>query len=120
MKMHLPVGLLLWLAACSGAPTTTEHPKPGTIDQGGNGKPAPTIDGPTLKVLDPVALGSSVKGVTALCDDNLAIARKIIDGIKKQPAEPDKLSWQSTLGRLDEAFLSINNGSEFPYLAGVA
>lgn len=74
-----------------------------------------------LAVVDPVAVGMTVEGATRLCDDNLAIARKITQEIKRvDPGKPAALTWQRTLGRLDDAFLSINNASEFPYLVGVA
>ena len=74
-----------------------------------------------LAVLDPVALGMTVDGVTRLCDDNLALARKIVERIKTEDGnKPASLTWQTTLGRLDDAFLSISNASEFPYLVGVA
>ncbi len=90
-------------------------PAPGQADA------APPVEGPELALIDPVAQGMSVEGVTRLCDDNLEKARRIIHAIKSQdPQQTDALSWDSTLGRLDDAFLSIFNASEFPYLMGVA
>jgi len=74
-----------------------------------------------LKVIDPVKVGLSVQGVTALCDDNLKLAREILTQIKQlSPASPAALSWNATLGQLDNAFLSMDNASSFPYLVGVA
>ena len=53
------------------------------------GEDAPTAaaPGPQVKLIDPVAQGLSVGGVTRLCDDNLRTARDIIAAIKKTGAQ---------------------------------
>jgi len=80
----------------------------------------PPLLEPALTLVDPVARGMTVEGVTALCDDNLAIAAQIIANIKAlASAKAEHLSWRATMGRLDDAFLSVFNASEFPYLIGV-
>jgi thimet oligopeptidase len=117
------------LAACNGGqlvppPTDPAHPPVVAAGAGeGTVGAAGAVDDSdiALSVLDPVALGMTVDGVGRLCDDNLALARKIIHRIKTVDVnKPASLTWQATLGRLDDAFLSINNASEFPYLVGVA
>ncbi len=81
---------------------------------------SPMLDGPRLAVLDPVKLGMTVHGVTRLCDDGLQLARDLFTAIKKtELRNPQSLTWEATMGRLDDAFLSIGNASEFPYLMGV-
>lgn len=76
--------------------------------------------GPQLKLINPVEQGMTVEGVTALCEDNLTLAEEILASIKAiDPHDPAALTWNATFERLDEAVLSINNASEFPYLMGV-
>ncbi|MBW2455692.1 MAG: Zn-dependent oligopeptidase [Deltaproteobacteria bacterium] len=120
---------LLPLAACNGGqlvpPPTDPAGKPvAATGAGPDGAPGSTeIDDSdiALKVLDPVATGMTVAGASRLCDDNLALASKIVERIKTVDLRsPAALTWQATIGRLDDAFLSINNASEFPYLVGVA
>lgn len=92
-----------------------------TVQPDGGGKGEQSASGPQLKLVEPVKEGMSVEGVTALCNDNLAIAREILGTIKsRDPSQEATLRWDNTFGRLDEAVLSINNASEFPYLMGVA
>ena len=63
----------------------------------------------------------TVGGVTDLCDHNLDRAKQLLASIREvDPADPTALTWERTAGRLDDAFLAINNASEFPYLMGVA
>ena len=114
------VGVALLANGCDRAhvrpvvgPTETDAPVAG----GG----APLVAGPELTLVHPVEGGMTVDGVKALCDDNLAVARRIVDGIKEVDiTSADALTWEATLGRLDDAFLAIGNASEFPYLIGVA
>jgi len=62
----------------------------------------------------------SVEGVTALCDDNLAVAREIIATIKRlDPQDAAVLTWDATMARFDDVYLAIFDASEFPYLMGV-
>jgi oligopeptidase A len=116
---------LIALAGCPGPttgghgdnPPNGDHHPDGT--DGGNGKASD--GGPRLEVVEPLAVGMTVDGVTRLCDDNLDIARKIIAAVKRlDHQKPDSLSWERTLGRLDDAFLAVGDASEFPYLMGVA
>ena len=107
--------IVAWLGC--GPPTPVDHSPPPTASVP-QVAPAPTV--PALTVEDPVAKGMTVKGVTRLCDDNLALAQQQLDRIKALPAdEVTKLTWDNTLGQLDNAFLSIFNAAEFPYLMGV-
>ncbi len=122
----------LSIAGCNGngpvkPPLVPSKKLAGRVDGAGTasaaGGVAPTDAAPlvALEVVDPVAVGLSEGGVTALCDDNLELARKILASIKRlSPSTPDALSWKATMGQLDNAFLSIDNASSFPYLVGVA
>ena len=81
----------------------------------------PETRGPALTVVEPLQRGLTVAGVAGLCDDNLALAQEILAAIRALPTDGTAtLSFEDTFGRLDDAFLSILNGSEFPYLVGVA
>lgn len=59
----------------------------------------------------------TAEGVTKLCDDNLQLAREVLTAIKSVPtSDALALSWEATMGRLDDAFLSMSNASSFPSL----
>jgi thimet oligopeptidase len=124
MRLTLPsLFLCLAVAACPGPANTngTGVPgDPGRPDAGPAGR-GPGNPGPALTVVEPLAEGMTVAGVTKLCDDNLEMGRKILAAMRElDPAEAAHLTWDRTLGRLDDAFLAIGNASEFPYLMGVA
>jgi Zn-dependent oligopeptidase len=109
-------------SACTPPPVGPGPPQPPepTATAATSATP-PKVDGPILKLSEPVQGGMSVEGVTALCDDNLALAEAVLASIKGlDPSDLSALTWERTFGRLDEAVLSINNASEFPYLMGVA
>ena len=74
-----------------------------------------------LTVVEPLAVAKDAAGVRALCTDNLALATRIVGEVAAlDPAAAATLTWERTLGHLDDAFLSISNASELPYLLGVA
>jgi len=67
--------------------------------------------------VDPVASGLTAKGLTDLCDNHLKRAHAILDNIialENQPTE--SLTWDNTVGRLDEIVLELSVGGGFPYL----
>ncbi|MEJ7728919.1 MAG: M3 family metallopeptidase [Polyangiaceae bacterium] len=71
--------------------------------------------------VDPVSVGMTAPGVTKLCDDNLALAQRNIEAVKALAgAPPERLTFETTLGRFDDAVLAYNTAAEFPYLMGVA
>jgi len=84
--------------------------------------PTPTTMAPIMtKPFDPVAVGLTVDGVRAICDDHLALAKTILDEIRgKAGASADQLTYANTIGRFDDAVAEIDNASQFPYLMGVA
>jgi len=61
------------------------------------------------------------EGIGHLCDGSLARATAILDEIRaldgKAPAE---LTWETTLGRLDQAKVALRNAGDFPALLAVA
>ncbi len=70
--------------------------------------------------VDPVATGMTVEGITRLCDEHLARAGKILDGIKALKSSPDgKLTWDSTMGAVDDITLELSVGTSFPALMAV-
>ena len=113
-------GLLLGLGACNGGGGVTPQGPEGVAPNPPAATAAPVeVPGPKLSLIEPVEEAMSVEGVTKLCDDNLAVARAIIAAIKGQGTDPAALRWETTLGRLDDAFLAIFNASEY-YLEPVA
>ncbi len=120
----LAVAMVVVAAMSCGPPSQPLAPQP-TATAAPTAAPtavatAAPVAAPTLTINHPVATGMTVAGVTALCDDNLAIAQQLLDRIKAvSPDDAAALTWDNTLGRLDNVFLSIDNASEFPYLMGV-
>ncbi len=119
------MGVVVWALATAGLscdggpPLEAQHPTP-RGDGGAGDAPTPRPTGPTVKVIDPVSQGMTVSGVTKLCDENLKLAADLVAAIRATDStRPEALSWEATLGRLDDAFLAIGNASEFPYLLGV-
>lgn len=107
-------------AACGPAPEPTTPAIGPTATTSG---PALADEGPAAPEpdFDPVPLGMTVAGVTKLCDDNLGKAQALVDKIKTlKGAPPERLTWEATIGRLDEVVLAMNSAAEFPYLMGVA
>jgi thimet oligopeptidase len=72
-------------------------------------------------MFDPLATGLTATGVTRLCDDHLAAAKKYVDEIRALAGAPsDKLTYEATLGRLDEVILETRDAQEFPHLMSLA
>ena len=113
-RAHAPSAATALVGVAPGAPTsaaTTAAEAEGAVD---------TV---VLRPVDPMAVGTSAAGVAKLCDDNLGLARRLVARLEKldvRPGQPKPLDFENTLGRLDDAFLAISNGSELTYLLGVA
>lgn len=127
---HALFALGLFALACNGTPPANHpHPIGSSTPSSAPGGGAPVPGTPTaaasdaipIPLIKPVETAMSVAGVTALCDDNLALAGQLLDSIRGHAdADAASLTWEATLGQLDNAFLAIGNASEFPYLMGVA
>ncbi len=62
----------------------------------------------------------SAEGVTRLCDEHIARARRILDSIKSLKPQPDEaLTWESTAGRVDDMTLELSVAGGFPALMAV-
>lgn len=67
--------------------------------------------------VDPVPSGFTVEGVTKLCDEHLAKAKAITDGIRALSSAPDEaLTWEATFGALDDSILALELASTVPSL----
>ncbi|MGO9709017.1 MAG: M3 family metallopeptidase, partial [Polyangiaceae bacterium] len=70
---------------------------------------------------DPVSEGATPEGVRRMCDDHLASARAILDEIRSRAGAPSStLSYETTIGRFDDAVAEICAAEQFPYLMAVA
>lgn len=79
---------------------------------------APTVT--AISELDPVADGMTADGVRALCNERLEQAQQILAEIKQLQSSPDEaLTWQNTVGRVDDIALQISLGAGFPQLMAV-
>src|SRR5262249_2587018 len=59
--------------------------------------------------------------IERLCDDSLARAEATLDEIRAlDGASDDRLTWDSTAGKLDRANLATRNAGDFPALMAVA
>ncbi|MFO0659959.1 MAG: M3 family metallopeptidase [Polyangiaceae bacterium] len=67
--------------------------------------------------IDPTQLGQTADGVTKLCDQSLARAEALLDDIRKLKDAPDaELTFESTLGKLDDVVLAMHHAADFPQL----
>jgi len=74
---------------------------------------------PTAEV-DPVAVGLTVEGITALCDDHLARAREHLASIKSLEAAPEaSLTWDAVMARIDGISQELSMAGGFPALMAV-
>ena len=68
-------------------------------------------------LVDPVASGLTVEGVTALCDEHVGRARTILEEIKALDSQgDDALGWDNTAGRVDAIVLELSVANGFPSL----
>ena len=127
--MRFPVLSILLLtalsSACAGtAATPTIPPAPMTAPTQQPPPPAPSTAQtaprvPTAEV-DPVAVGLTVEGITALCDDHLARAREHLASIKSLEAAPEaSLTWDAVMARIDGISQELSMAGGFPALMAV-
>ena len=96
------------------APSTVVSSTPGQRTAASGPDPSVT-DG------DPVAGAMTVDGVKRTCDEHIAAALDLIERIKSlKGAPPEKLTFEGTLGRLDQVALQIAEASQVPYLLAEA
>src|SRR5687768_10432106 len=106
------------LACGSPVPDPILGPAPTSTGTSSTTPPAAALPEPDV---DPVSVGMTAPGVTKLCDDNLALAQRNIEAVKALAGSPpERLTFETTLGRFDDAVLAYNTAAEFPYLMGVA
>lgn len=113
----LPLALF---SACEPAAITAGGPPtiPGNAPAVPTSPPAPVSVSP---MFDPLATGLTAEGVTRLCDDHLALANKYVGEIRALAgAPPDKITYETTLGRLDDAIVETRDAQEFPHLMSLA
>jgi len=80
-------------------------------------KQAPQIE---TSEVDPVASAMSAEGIERQCDEHLGRARKILETIKGQKNLADgALTWESTLGAVDEMALETSIAGGFASLMAV-
>jgi thimet oligopeptidase len=102
---HLPAG---------GAVTNTAAPASAP-------PPAPTGPDPVVADGDPLAGTLSVDGQRRVCDEHLKAAQDLVDRIKTLKGAPaDKLTYDATLGRMDQVSLQLAEAGQLAYLMAVA
>ncbi len=75
----------------------------------------------SLLSVDPVAVGMTVEGLTHLCDEQLALAKRLADDVRALKDAPgESLTWGATLGKLDQLTQALSNAGSFPQLMSVA
>lgn len=112
----LPV--LVLAPACGGA---APPPPPPPVTQPTVVQVTPTVAPSTPRPFDPLDAGLTPAGMTALCDDHLAAAGKLADGIRALAGTPaDKLTYETTLGRFDDIALETRDAAELPHLMALA
>jgi thimet oligopeptidase len=104
--------------ACTPPPEPPQAPAPTTTAPA---SPAAAAPDPTVDDADPVKGNITVEGVKRVCDEHLKAAAVLVDRIKGlKGAPPDKLTYQATLGRMDQISLQIAEAGQLPYLMAVA
>lgn len=67
--------------------------------------------------IDPTAVGQTAEGITNLCDDSLAKAELLLSEIRGLSKAPDDaLTFEATLGKLDDAVLYMHHAADFAQL----
>jgi thimet oligopeptidase len=117
---HTPTALLALVftaLACDPAAVTSEPPKVPEVAVAPPPPPAPK----SAPMFDPLAAGLAVDGMTHLCDDHLAAAGKLADGIRALSGAPaDKITYATTIGRLDDVIIEVRDAQELPHLMALA
>lgn len=71
--------------------------------------------------IDPIADGMTAEGITRLCDSSLAYAQELAEQIRTlKDAPAADLTWDATLGRLDDIAFAVQESVCLPQLLTVA
>jgi thimet oligopeptidase len=112
------LALLLVAAACDPAAVTSAPPRaPDLVAT----TPPPAAAPKPAPMFDPLSAGLTAEGMTRLCDDHLAAAGKLADTIRALSGAPaDKVTYGSSLGRLDDVIIEVRDAQELPHLMALA
>ncbi len=126
MRRLLPL-VLLSVIACAGQASPPQVPPPTTAQPPVQTSAAPVDSLPAAAVrplaldADPTATGMTKEGITALCDAGIARATALVEEIRKlKSALPSDLTWETTLGRMDDIVLALRTGGDFAQLMAEA
>jgi thimet oligopeptidase len=118
LVLPLAVAVLGQIAACQNMPEPVPPPPPPPPSATVAVAPKPPAPRPPF---DPVAVGLTADGQKQLCDEHLAAAEKHLAAIRALAGAPaDKLTYEATLGRFDDAMAEILDAQQFPYLMAIA
>lgn len=121
--MRLPFRLLAALPLLLLACTPSSTAPPATPPAPGVPAPAPSVAGPdpTVDDADPVSAGLTVDRAKRICDEHIEAAQVLIERIKAKKGAPSaELTYETTLGRLDQVALQLAEAGQLPYLLAVA
>jgi thimet oligopeptidase len=108
---------LFSIAACEPAAVTA--PPPPKTPELPPVALAPTP--PPAPMFDPLAAELTAPGITRLCDEHLANANKLVDSIRALAGAPaSAATYESTIGRLDDATVEVRDAQELPHLMSLA
>lgn len=115
------VGLLAaTLLACSPTPDARVPAAAVTTTAVVAAAPAVAPD-PEVDDADPVAKNIGVEAVKRVCDEHLRAAAELVERIKSLKGAPtERLTYEATLGRMDQVSLQIAEAGQLPYLMAVA
>jgi thimet oligopeptidase len=118
--------VLFVLSACGGVeppkapipPLTTAVP---AVVPMASAAPSKLVVAPLALDADPTAIGMSKDGIIALCDGGIARAEQLVTQIRALKDRPaSELTWQVTMGRMDDMVLALRSGVDFAQLMAVA
>src|SRR5689334_3755898 len=129
---------LATVLACAEAPPPSPPrppPPPPTLTASSPKPPTPPVALAPLDV-DPIAMGLgrttagpggpndvalAKAGIERLCDQGIARANAILDEVRAMDKQSDDaLTWDTTIGKLDQTHLALKNAGDFPALLAVS
>lgn len=112
---------LATLTSCGPAGPEPAVPSTPGSAQTGAAAVAPPRDLDAVFAFDPVAVGLTVDGQKRICDDHLKATRDLVERIRSLKGAPaEQLTYDTTLGRIDEIALELADAASFPALIEVA